>query len=156
MPTDNEIELRKLKSEKTKTIWTAAAVIVSVLSAAGTIAYNVYSLRQTAEDQLMTKVVEITFNAESPDAAASKAAGIAYLYGDHLPQDIRAKLVDREAVIQTLTSNLGKGPAPETRKEVLRMVLAAKPDQEGRILKTWKRMFSGDKEWIDAFAKAKD
>jgi hypothetical protein len=73
-----------------------------------------------------------------------------------LPEDIRAKLVDRAAVIQTLTSNLGKGPAPEAQKEVLRLVLAAKPDQEARILKTWKRMFSGDKEWIDAFANAKD
>ena len=156
MPTDNEIELKKLEAEKTKTVWTAAAVIVSVLSATGTIGYNVWSLRRTAEDQLMAKVVEITFNTESPDAAASKAAGIAYLYGDHLPADIRSKLVDRAAVIQTLTSNLGKGPAPEARREVLRLVLAAKPDQETRILKTWKRMYSGDKEWIDAFANGKE
>lgn len=156
MDTDEkQIELKKLSLEITKARWSAAAVMFSVLSAALTVGYGAWSVRRTAEEQLVTKIVEVTFNADTADVTASKAAGIAYLFGNHLPEDIRTNLQDSNKVRDTLARNIGSGPDPAIQKEVLRLVLAAKPSEESRILSTWKRMFPGDAEWIDRFSVAR-
>lgn len=149
---EKEVELRKLAVETTKARWTAAAVIVSVLSGAATITYGAWSVHQTAEAQFITKIAEVVFNTDNPNVTANKGASIAYLFGAHLPPDIRSKLQDRDKVFDGINGQIGHGPPLDDQKELFRMVLEAKPTEEKRVTSLWKRMWPEDSGWVDKFA----
>jgi hypothetical protein len=150
-----EIEFQKLAIERSKLQWTRVSTIVPVVLAMVTIFYGVYSLRETAKDQLIAKLAEITFGTD-PDSGAGKAAALAYLFSNELPKDLREKLTDSSALREQFKRHAGVDEtvgSVDSKMDLLRITLERSPKETSRVINTWKAMFPGDSAWVDRFAE---
>ncbi|WP_353067747.1 hypothetical protein RBB77_23335 (plasmid) [Tunturibacter psychrotolerans] len=154
-----DLQAKGLRLEQSKARWTAATVIISVVSAAGSIAYNAWSAHETAQDQFATKLVEITFANDHADVGIQKANAMAYLLGKRLPSDLREKMSDPESFRKELAKRfvapsgvlLSGDISSDEQKDLLRMYVAANPKDRQTVVKSWKAMFPPDQMWVDAF-----
>lgn len=127
-----EIEFEKLRVERLKGWTTGGSIVISLLIAALTLAFGIWSQHkqvmtqidlqnrqakaqlelqeQNAKAQFEIKAAEIVMNTNSPRVTRNKAQALANLFPDHLPSNF-AESFDPNAydahVLRSLTSRYG-------------------------------------------------
>lgn len=134
------LEKDKLRVERFKAWWTGASVLGSVLIAASTFGFGVWSQHQTAQAQFEIKAAEIALNTENPSATKNKSEVLAQLFPKRLPPEFGKQF----------NPDQFSEPDPEadiaSKKELLKL-LAEKPERRAQIIKDWKALFPDDK-WV--------
>jgi hypothetical protein len=142
----------QLQLEKRKSFWTPVSVMVSVLAAAGTISYGLYSVKATARSQFAIKTAELIFSSNDGGQMFAKAHIMADFYGDELPDSFQAKLADKK--LQGDLQGLFPDVHMASKIELLKEIVAHPEDQEGILLR-WEWMFPLDKPFLDEYRAAK-
>lgn len=83
------LEREKVAAERVKSWTTAVSIFIPLFIAALTIAYNARSLAERARIDFELKAAEIVMSAESPTAAANKAAVLVELFPERLSPRFR-------------------------------------------------------------------
>jgi hypothetical protein len=147
--TKTALETDKLRIEATKARWSAIAAIVPVCVAAATIGYGVYTLRESAQIQMETKVVDAVLQSADPYQAVARARMISRLHAERLDNPIRARLDNLDA------GQFGRPLDHDVeRKQKLLEALSAHPNARAAILRDWSYAFP-ETPWIEKLKTAK-
>ena len=151
-----ELEVKYLTIEiENKKAWISALAIgIPIVLALLTLAGTIWAARRTVIAQFTTKAAELALQGEGPKEVINRAALLARLYKDLLPDDF----IDRVEVIQADVDKVGRiftqAPwVPNLQKEVV-TVLAEHPTKRDQIIDDYKAMFP-DYAFLDKLKREK-
>jgi hypothetical protein len=81
-----EIELLKLKLERSKMKWTAASIFVPLLAALATVAYGFWSTAKQAELAFQLEAAKSVMQVQSPSDAKARAKMLNAMFPQLLPE----------------------------------------------------------------------
>jgi hypothetical protein len=134
------LEQERLKVDRFKSWWTGISILIPLLVAAVTVAFNTWSQVQQAQSEFELKAAEIVMNASGPAEARNKARALAALFPDRLSENFAG-------FAEAFDPDLYGGPDAEVKKELLRWIIA-NPEQKQEIVEMWVEVFPDD-EWAN-------
>ncbi len=132
---DYQIEL--LKIERLKAWGTILSILIPLLIASLTFAFNALSEARQRQSDFELKAAELAFDTEGPVGTFNKARALAALFPDKLPTDFAA----------TFDPNKYGVSRSEPRFELLKLITEY-PDQKNDIIEMWLKLFP-DHTWAE-------
>jgi hypothetical protein len=129
-----QLEVQKAQDEKSKTVWTAASIVLSFAIGAGTLLFGILTQNRQARLEFEMKAAEIVMDAKGPRGALTKAQILSSLFPKRLPPNF-AESMDKEHF---------KGSSAESKRELLKLL--AEKSSPAQIVQYWQQLFPGD-DW---------
>jgi len=135
------LEQERLKVDRFKAWWTGISILIPLLVAAATMAFNTWSQVQQAQSEFELQAAEIVTNTSGPIGARNKARALAALFSDRLPESFAnfAEAFDPDLY--------GGSNVSDAKKELLRWIIA-NPEQKEEIVEMWIELFP-EQEWAN-------
>lgn len=140
-----DLERDKHKLEERKLFWVAVPAIFAFFISIFSVAFNVKMQNDLAIASFKQKTAEIVMNSNSPVAVRNRTRALAALFPDQLPPNFAEKFQPERYGILKYTEDLKE--TKEAKKELLKLILDH-PDQKGRVVALWTRLFPED-DWAN-------
>lgn len=141
------LEQERLKVDRFKAWWTGISILIPLLVAAATMAFNTCSQVQQAQSEFMLQAAEIVTDTSGPVGARNKARALAALFPDRLPESFAnfAEAFDPDLYGGSNISD--EKNVSDEKKELLRWIIA-NPEQKEEIVEMWIELFP-EQEWAN-------
>lgn len=128
-----EIERKKLDSERNKTRWTGMSILGSVTIAAASILGTAYLQNEAAKTQFALKAAEIVLHSDDPEVNANKAIRFQNLFPNRMPAAWGAKFDWTKYADEN----------DDMKREVAKLVIEH-PERKNQIIETYEVLFDED------------